>query len=115
GISRSAADQRAQPGDQFLRLERLGKVVIGSGVEACHLVRPRIARGENKNGEVAPFLAPHAEDGKAVDLRQAKVEDHGIVILGRAKKMSVLTIGREIDRIAGLLARRFELLPEGWL
>src|SRR5690606_4742497 len=42
GISRSAADQRAQPGAQFPRLERRGKEVSGSGVEAGPLVSPTI-------------------------------------------------------------------------
>jgi hypothetical protein len=28
-----AADQRAQPGDQLLGLERLGEIVVGAGVE----------------------------------------------------------------------------------
>src|SRR3546814_517619 len=41
GIARSAADQRAQAGDQVLGLERLGEIIVGPGIEPRYLVRPR--------------------------------------------------------------------------
>src|SRR5690606_33129693 len=45
GIARGAADQRAQTGDQFFRLERLDEIVVRPGVEPGDLVGPAIARG----------------------------------------------------------------------
>jgi hypothetical protein len=90
-----------------------GEVVVGAGVEPGDLVRPAIARGQHQHRKGAPFLAPHAEHGEAVDLRQAKIENHGIVVLGRAEEVAVLPVGGQVDGIAGLLQRRFELPAEG--
>src|SRR3546814_19649137 len=47
-----------------------------------------------------------------VDLGKPEIEDRRIIILGRAEKMAILAIGREIDGIARPLERRFELRPQ---
>ena len=112
GIARSPTDQRAQASDQFLGLERLGEIIVRACVQPRHLVRPAVARGEHEDGELAPFLAPHTEHGQPVDLRQAKVEDDGVIVFGRSEEMAVLAICREVDSIALALKRRLELLAE---
>ena len=40
GVARSAADQRAQAGDQLFGLERLGEIIVGPGIEPGDLVGP---------------------------------------------------------------------------
>ena len=50
--------------------------------------------------------------GYAIDLREAEIEDHGVIIFGRAEIMAVLAIGREVDRIARALERRAQLATE---
>ena len=48
-----------------------------------------------------------------VDLRrQAEVEDHRVVILGRAEEMPLLAIGGEVDGIARTLQRGTQLAAE---
>ena len=63
-------------------------------------------------GIFAAFLAPAVEHGQAVDLGQAEIEDHRVVIFGRAEIMAVLAVGGEVDRIAGAFERRAQLAPE---
>ena len=69
--------QRAQPCEQLLALERLDEVVVGAGVEADDAVVERVARGEHEDAHVvAPVqLLRHLDP---VELGQAEVEDHQI-------------------------------------
>src|SRR5580698_4511635 len=49
GEAGGAAQERTQPCQQFLGIERLGEVIIGPGIEARHLVAPAVARGEDQD------------------------------------------------------------------
>ena len=102
-------------GNQFLGLERLGQVIVGPGVEPGHLVGPAVARGQHQHRELALLLAPHAQHGQPVDLRQAQIKYHCVVILGRAHEMAILAIDRQIDGVAVLLERGFELTCPAWV
>ena len=82
GDSRRAADERAQARDQLFGLEWFGQVIVGARVEPSDLVRPAVARGQHQHRHLAAFLAPAVEHGQPIDLGQAQIEDHGVVILG---------------------------------
>ena len=112
GVARGAADEGAQPRDQLLGLEGLGKIIVGAGVQPGDLVRPAVARGEDEDGHGLALLAPAVEDGEAVYLGQAEVEDDGVVIFGGAEIMAVLAVGGEVDRVAGAFQRRAQLASE---
>ena len=99
----------AQARDQLLGLERLGEIVVGAGVEAGHLVRPAVARGQHQHRHLDALLAPAVEDGEAVDLGQAEVEDDRVIGLGRAEIMAVLAVGGMVDGIARAFERRAQL------
>jgi hypothetical protein len=45
-------------------------------------------------------------------MRQADVEDDGVIGLGVAEEVPLLAVGRRIDRVAGLLQRGDELPVE---
>src|SRR4051795_1391150 len=47
-----AAQQRAQPGEQLLALERLDEVVVGARVEALDARLDRVARGQHEDRHV---------------------------------------------------------------
>src|SRR5690606_19012228 len=79
------------------------------GVEPGDLVRPAVACGQDEHREIALFAAPAVEHGQPVDFGQPEIEDRRIIGFGRAQKMPVLAIGREIDGIARPLQRRLEL------
>jgi hypothetical protein len=50
-------------------MKRLGDVIIGSGIEALHLVAPAVASSEHKHRHGASCSAPGFKDGYAVHLR----------------------------------------------
>src|SRR4051812_10764386 len=71
---RAPAQERAQPGEQLLALERLDEIVVGAGVEALDARLDRVAGGEHEDRYVVGG-AQAPGDLDAVDLRQAEVED----------------------------------------
>ena len=76
-----AAQQRAQPGQQFGKLEGLDHVVVGALVQALHAVLQRIARRQDQHGHGRALdgaAAQAACELQPVDARQADV-DHGQV------------------------------------
>src|SRR3954453_5069985 len=79
---RPAAQQRAQPGEQLLALERLDEVVVGARVEALDARLDGVARGKHEDRHVVGRAQP-ARDLDAVELRQAEVEDHEVRMVGR--------------------------------
>ncbi len=107
-----AAQQRADPGQDFLEMKRLCHVVVGAGVETLHLVAPAVARGEDQNRHRAPVAAPCLQHRNAVHLRQADVEHDGVIGLAVAEIMPLLAVEGAVDHIAGVAQRRGELAIE---
>jgi hypothetical protein len=100
-MATGAADQRTQSSQQFFHVERLGQVVVGTGVDAGHLLVPAVARGEDQHRHRAAGGPPLAQHGDAVELRQAEVEHHGVVGFAVAQVVGVDAVARGIDRVAG--------------
>ena len=109
GVARGAAHLRAHARQQLLHVEGLGEIVVGAGVHAGDLVAPAIARGEDDDRHLAVGAAPLLEDGDAVHLRQADVEDDDVVGLGVAEEVALLAVGRGVDGVARIGQRRDEL------
>src|SRR3954470_18989907 len=70
---RAAAQERPQPGEQLLALERLVQVVVGARVEPRDAVVEAVARGEHQDRDVTATAQP-ARDLDAIELRQTEVE-----------------------------------------
>ena len=70
---RPAPQQRADPREQLLALERLRQVVVGAGVEAADAVLGLGASGQHQDRHVA-LRAQAAADLDAVEAGQAEVE-----------------------------------------
>ncbi len=70
GHARAAAQESADPGDDLLHLEGLGDVVVGAGIDACDLLAPAVARGQDQNGSLDVCPAPAIENAQPVNLRQ---------------------------------------------
>ena len=97
GIAGRAADQRAQPHDEFLDAERLGQIIVGPGAEPRDLFRPAVACGEDQHGQRAPGGAPFLQHGDARFDRQAEIEHRRIIAAGIAEMRTILAIRGDID------------------
>ena len=111
-VAGGAAQQRADPGQDFLEMKRFCDIVVGAGVEALHLVAPAVARGQDQDRHHAPVAPPGLQHRNAVHLRQADVEHHGVIGFAVAEKMPLLAVEGAIDHIAGVGQRRGELTVE---
>src|SRR5690606_26010132 len=80
-----ATPQRLKPGEQFLEVERLGQVVVGSAAQALDLVSGVIERGQHQDGrrhlrlaklaaDLAPTEAREHEDRKSTRLNSSHVK-----------------------------------------
>ena len=102
----SAADG-LEPGQQLDPAERLGQVVVGSGVETPHLVSLGSERGQHEDGHVA-HVPDALEHLPAVEVGKTHVEDHdvGMALVELADAVSALV------RLGDREALTFEEGPE---
>ncbi|MNZ72442.1 hypothetical protein D3C78_908210 [compost metagenome] len=105
GMAGGAADERAHTGENLFDMERLGDVVIGAGVDARHLVAPAVAGGEDENRHGLAGRTPFFDDGNAIQLRQADIENDRVIGLGIAEIMPFLAVKCLIDNITGFFQR----------
>src|SRR4051812_42039454 len=101
---RAPAQERAQPRQQLLEVERLDQVVVGAGVEPLDARVDRVARGEHQDRHVA-VGAQAAGDLDAVDLGQPQVEHDGVGLEHRGLVERLAAVGGEADVVA-LAAQR---------
>src|SRR5260370_34507381 len=93
-------------------MERFCHIVVGTGVEALHLVAPALARGEQQHRHEPSAAAPRLQDRNAVHLGKADIQDDGIIGLGIAEKMALLAVEGAVHNIAGIGQRGGELAIE---
>ena len=67
-----AADQRTQPGQQLIEVERLHHIIVGPAVQAAHAIAGGVAGGQHQHGRLLG-LAQTAEDGPTVEAREHHV------------------------------------------
>ena len=49
GLAGRASNERPQPREQFVQVERFDEVIIRAGIQAAHALANRIARGEHEH------------------------------------------------------------------
>src|SRR3954449_9141758 len=96
---RTAAQQRAQAGQQLLALEGLDEVVVGAGVQPLDARLDRVARGEHEDRHVAVGAQP-AGDLDAVQAGQPEVEQHDVGHVGPRVGERALTVADEAHLVA---------------
>src|SRR5215211_672528 len=104
---RPAAQERPQPSQQLLALERLDEVVVGPRVEPLDPRVDRVARGEYEDRHVAVLPQP-ATYLHAVQPRQPQVEHHGV----RLEDTGLLERDLAVVGHAHLVALLVERAPE---
>lgn len=102
-LGAAAPGERADPGQQLVELERLGEVVVGSGIEPADHVLHRIARSEHQDRSAATFAPELRGDLKAVLLRQHHVEQDDVVIVYVSQQGGLIAVGRYVHHVALLL------------
>ena len=107
-----AAQQRADPRQHFLEVKGFCDIVVGAGVEALHLVAPAVAGGEDQHRHRASVAAPCLQHRDAVHLRQADVENDGVIGFAVTEEVPLLAVERAIDHITGIRQRRRQLTVE---
>jgi hypothetical protein len=100
----------AQPGKEFLDMERLGDIIVSAGVETLNLVAPPVAGRQNQHRHGAAGPPPFHEQGSAVLFGQAQIQDNGIVRFGVAQKPTFFAIEGAVDGVA-CPRKRGENLP----
>ena len=99
GLGMVAPDRSAQAGHQLPHAERLGHVVIGSGVERLDLVGLLTADRQDDDRHLGP--SPQADhDLDAVDARQADVQEHDVRTVGRGPLQGLLARRGHVDVVA---------------
>ncbi len=96
------ADQRAEPRQHLLEVERLGDIVVGAGIDAGDLVAPAVARGQDQHRHLAAAATPALDHADAIHLRQADIEHDGVVGFRIAEEMAFLAVKGTVDDIAGV-------------
>jgi hypothetical protein len=98
-----AADEGADAGFEFAEDAGFGDVVIGAGVEAADAVFGVVLAGEDDDVGGDAFFAHLVEEGEAVDVREAEVEDDDFVLAGGGEAVAGGAVFGDIDGEAGLL------------
>lgn len=98
----------ARSRDDFLDVKWLDYIVVSAGFHAFDPFVPLPARGQDEHGNVALRLAPALQDGHAVNGRQAKIENDGIVGFGVATVPGDFPVMFDIDKQTSSLKRLAE-------
>ena len=72
--SSRAARHRVHPGQQFVQVERLDQVVVGTGLQAADAVADLVARGQHDHRPGQPARPPVAQQVQAVAVGQLQVQ-----------------------------------------
>ena len=70
--------QRAQAGQQFFRLERLGQVIIGPGIQPFGPVHRAAQRRQHQHRRAHPAFAQAAQDGHAINIGEHPVKNDDV-------------------------------------
>jgi hypothetical protein len=77
--ARAPAQYRAQPGQQFARLERFGQVIVGADLQAHDPIGRISASGQHQHRRVG-FRAQLAADIQTIHVGQRQIQHDGRVI-----------------------------------
>jgi len=105
--------QHTQPGQKLGHFEGFDKVVIGTAVEACHLVIEPITGGQHEYRQFLVFRSHLFQYTDAIDIRQADIENDDIRFVILDHVQGSLTGTDVIDDIALLAKGLLQALRQG--
>lgn len=112
---RAAAQQRPDPGEQLVQLERLDQVVVRARVEPGDAVADRVARGEHQDGVVDPAPRSRMGGGEPVHPGHLDVEDDQIGPVRLRLGQRVQTVDGDLRPVPLEGQAALERLPHGGL
>lgn len=86
--------------EQDRERERLGQVVVGSGIEALGVIGCAVFGGQHQHGQVTACGAQLRAHTQAVQPREQEVEDHRVVVELAGPVQAVDTVRGDLHRIA---------------
>jgi len=101
-MSRRAPQQGTDARQHFFHVERLGNIIVGTGIHAGDLVAPALARGENEHRHFAVVAAPLLEHAQAILLGQAEIEHDRVIRFGIAEEMPLLAVECTIHNVTSI-------------
>ncbi len=96
-------EQRADPGEQLVKAERLREVVIGAAVEPAHDVLDRIARRQHQDRRVASLAPEFLRHLKPGLLREHDVEQDHVVLVDVGQHRGFRAVGGDVHDVTFLL------------
>ena len=87
-----AAQQRAQPRQQFLGPKRLRQVIVSTAVETVDALHPAATRCQNQDRHFNSLSAPTLQQRQTVKPGQSEVEYRCVEILGAATLPGIGTV-----------------------
>jgi hypothetical protein len=94
-----ASGQSTDAREELTEVERLGKVVVGAGIQALDARFDGVTRREHEHRDVQPGLADLAAEGQAVLPGEHDVEDRGVVVILLALLRRRGPVGGDVDRV----------------
>ena len=92
---------------QFIHAERLGDIIVGAKIKRLHLAGLVAAAGQHHDRNAVVAAADHPQQIMALDIRQAKIENDQIGLLGQQFQR-----GLAVRCIEDLIALRAEPHPQ---
>ncbi len=112
GDAGGAAQQGADPRQQFLVMKRLDHVVVGAGFQALDLFLPAAPGGEDQHREGPVQLPPFPDHVHAAPVGQADVHHRQVEGIFPAHEYGLAPVGGGIDGEAGVPQQLLQLLAQ---
>jgi hypothetical protein len=107
----SAPQECAQPREQLFERERLGKVIVGAGIEALDPVADGVACGQQQDGDPIALAAEAPCHVESVVAGHHHIEDDGIRRPSGDRGERGISVRGELDLVAGELEGALQRLP----
>ena len=100
-LDEPAACQAAYPRLQLLQMERLGQIIVRTGIQSVHLVGNFASRRQYEHAGFLIVLPQGSQNGHTVHLGQIQIEQHQIAALHRQQLERRFSVSAGVRLITG--------------
>ena len=105
-LAAAAPQQRANPRQQLVQIERFGQIIVSAGVEAEHPFLDAVARGHHQHRNIVARCAQAAQQLDAVTPGQTQIEQQQVVTPAMQHRFRIQPVERPVHAKALVLQRR---------